>query len=186
MVETARGPHTSEIREDQQIQWEIETDIEDEVNRYEKRLEDLLIQKGWGEEEIAHLCLVFREWLVNAMIYGNMGVNRERIGNDNDFYRVLDNMQKRARAEGKKVQVSGSVGPTRVEIRIQDQGKDSPEFWLETPPDITGQDKMKIHNRGLFFAKQFLNPISYKKNEKGVEVTLIRDLSQPLENQESA
>jgi anti-sigma regulatory factor (Ser/Thr protein kinase) len=180
MGEIQTTPHISETRLEQKIQWEIETDVVNEVDKYEEKLKEMLIQNGWNEDEVFRLTLTFREWLINAMIHGNMGpLNKQELGDDN-WYEVLESRQNQAQAEGKKVLVSGEVNPSRVEIRIQDQGKQSKEFWLEHRRSPVDEGLMDTSNRGWYLAEHFTNSISFKKNGQGVEVTIIRDKNLPL------
>jgi len=172
--------HISETRIPQTIQWEMATDIGKAVDTHEDRLKERLKQLGWDDDETFKIGLTFREWLVNAMVHGNMGpLQKEEVGEE-AWDKVIEERQKQAQATGKKVRVTGSVSDERVELIIQDQGKETREFWLGHRRSPVKEGLMDTSNRGWYLAEHLMNSISFKKTPEGLEVTLIRDKNLPL------
>ena len=117
--------------------------------------EDLVIQMaekaGFEEDDVHKIAMSVRETMVNAVVHGN-----------------------RYNAH-KKVHVTVSNGPGRLEIRIADQGEG---FELaEIPDPLDEENLLRNSGRGIFLMKAFMDEVQVRRAQPaGTEVTLVKYL----------
>src|SRR5579862_2637644 len=117
--------------------------------------EELALQEaekaGVPEDDLHKIAMSVRESMVNAVVHGN-----------------------RYNAH-KKVHVTVSGAPGRLEIKIVDQGEG---FELEEIPDPLAEDNLlRNSGRGIFLMKAFMDEVKVRRgNPVGTEVTLVKYL----------
>ena len=117
--------------------------------------EDLIVKvaekAGFDEDDLHKIAMSVRETMVNAVVHGN-----------------------RYNAH-KKVRVTVSNGPGRLEIKIADQGEG---FELQDIPDpLAEENLLRNSGRGIFLMKAFMDEVRVRRAEPaGTEVTLIKYL----------
>lgn len=159
--------------------WEVPTDIK-RIQEFVKKLESILTQLGWEEEEVYRVSLVFNEWLANAVVHGNLGLEKSECPPNIDWVKWIERHQERAGNQAKKVGVTVRASKTEVTIEIQDEGKNSPEFWKKVKNATSSKNLLKSSGRGFLLSRAYLNGLEFEKTPQGVKVTLSRDLNQPL------
>ena len=158
----------------------IETNIA-EVEKYETDLENKLKLLGWDDFDIFGVSMAFHEWVLNAMIHGNMGIARGEGETDEVWIERIRKAQKLSEVKSKHVFVDIKASVRNLEISIQDEGQNTPEFWLKEKISRTKEEELKwFSSRGNVMARAFTNSINFEKNKKGIKVTLIRNLDVPL------
>jgi anti-sigma regulatory factor (Ser/Thr protein kinase) len=126
---------------------------------------------------IGRLSAAVEEIMMNAITYGNLGI--KKTGNHDFIAGDIETAENAPEALEKRVFVSVRMNEERVVITIQDQGKNSPEFWKLKRIDPTQEGLMNADGRGELITtgsgdlKGFDKP-EYEKNEIGVKVTLRR------------
>jgi len=174
-------------QEPQNISWpDIASTIE-AASEYQERMETLLKQNGWDEEEAYQISYAFQELLKNAIIHGNLGLKKPPGEEKEDWSKIVPTASALPENKGKTVAVTVSIAPRRVTITIQDVGKNTPKFWekdSDTKGMRTGADTQWKSGRGVMISEAFLNEVRYEKNEAGVKATLIRDLDIPIVRQQ--
>ncbi len=175
------NPHISEARLRIPEAWPpIETDI-GKVAEYEAKLEETLKLLGWPESDVLDASMVFREWLLNAMIHGNMGLFQNKGEDTKEWEERIKTAQNLPEVKAKRLYVNINATGNRLTVEIQDEGKDSREFWLENKQPDALQEPTKWHSgRGGILAQAFTNEMSFEKNNKGIKVIFVRDLTKRL------
>ncbi len=179
-----KGHNPHEQEPPQTVSWpEIPSTIE-ATAEYQERLEDLLKQNGWEEEEAYQVAYAFQENLKNAVIHGNLGLKKDSGEETEDWSKKVAEASALPEHKNKTASATISLSPKRAIITIQDAGKNSPKFWEKESGTVgmrTGEDTRWKSGRGVMISEAFLNEVRYEKNEIGVKVTLIRDLDIPIE-----
>ena len=117
--------------------------------------EDLVVQMaekaGFEEDDLHKIAMSVRESMVNAVVHGN-----------------------RYNAH-KKVHVTVSNGPGKLEIRIVDQGEG---FELtEVPDPLDEENLLRNSGRGIFLMKAFMDEVQVRRAQPvGTEVTMVKYL----------
>lgn len=180
------SPNPAEQEPPQAVFWpEIPSTIE-ATDEYQERLENLLKQHGWNEDEAYQVGYAFQENLKNAIVHGNLGLKKNPGEEKEDWSKTIHNASALPENKDKTVAVTINISPHQVIIMIQDAGKSSQKFW-ETESGIagmrTGKDTEWKSGRGVMISEAFLNQVLYEKNETGVKTTLIRNLDIPIVRQ---
>ena len=112
----------------------------------EEEIVEAARQSNFGDEAVFALRLSLEEALTNAIHHGN------------------------ADDSGKKIQVSYSVTPQAVKVRIADEG---PGFNPEQVPDPTTEERLEVPSgRGILLMRAYMDQVEF--NEQGNEVILIK------------
>jgi serine/threonine-protein kinase RsbW len=116
-----------------------------------RRVEDLILREaermGYSPETGFAIRLALEEAVVNAHKHGN-GADRS-----------------------KHITVSYDVKPTRIIVRVRDEGAG---FDPRMVPDPTAPDRISLPNgRGLMLMRAYLDDVCY--NEQGNEVQLVKE-----------
>ena len=112
----------------------------------EDRIVEAAARCGYDEEVMFALRLSLEEALSNAIRHGNAGDVRKR------------------------VHISCSVTPSRIEIRVTDEGEG---FNPHEVPDPTREENLdKPCGRGIMLMRAFMSEVSY--NAKGNEIQLVK------------
>jgi len=159
--------------------WDLETEI-NKVQIYEDKLNKILLGLGWEKEDVDAVSLNFREWVINAIVHGNMALKKQQIPKDEYWEKWITANQGKYRNKQKTVGVQLRANRHRVVIEIQDQGKNSPEFWKNVKDATASENLLNTSGRGILISQKMLNSIDFEKNKQGVKVTLVRDLTKPL------
>ena len=106
---------------------------------------------GFDEDDLHKIAMSVRETMVNAVVHGNRYNAR------------------------KKVHVTVSSSPGRLEIKIADQGEG---FDLDQLPDPLQEENLLRHSgRGIFLMKAFMDEVRVIRGDPaGTEVTLVKNL----------
>jgi len=108
-----------------------------------------MIDSNWDDDDAEFVALGAREIFINAAMHGNKYDSE------------------------KFVTVKIKVTESRVKISIADEGKG---FDRKEVADATKEGILETSGRGILFANKFLDSVKY--NEKGNEVTLIKERKQ--------
>ena len=123
----------------------------DSVDEAEELAVEMAEKAGFEEDDLHKIAMSVRETMVNAVVHGN-----------------------RYNAH-KKVYVTVSNGPGRLEIKIVDQGEG---FELEAVPDpLSENNLLRTSGRGIFLMKACMDEVEVKRGDPvGTEVTLVKYL----------
>src|SRR5690349_833981 len=123
----------------------------DSVDEAEELVMQIAEKAGFQEDDLHKIAMSVRETMVNAVVHGN-----------------------RYNAH-KKVHVTVSNGPGRLEIKIADQGEG---FELEAVPDPLAENNLlRNSGRGIFLMKAFMDEVEVKRGDLvGTEVALVKYL----------
>ena len=72
--------------------------------------------------------------------------------------------------EDKSVKLQIQVLGDKVEIQVEDEGEGFDPCKIENP--LKPKNLKKTSGRGIYLMKLFMDKVSFKKNEKGMKVTL--------------
>ncbi len=176
-------PHTPSQfeQEPQTISWpDIPSTIEATVE-YQEKMENLLQQNGWDEEEAYQVGYAFQELLKNAIVHGSLGLKKASGEQEEDWSKKVAAASALPEHQGKTVAVTVRITPRKTTVTIQDPGTNSPKFWeKETAGLRTGADTQWKSGRGVEISEAFLNQVHYEKNNTGVKTTFVRDLDIPI------
>jgi len=155
----------SEKKEDQfeGNDWILDTDI-NLVGLVADKLKERLTKAGWAEEEAMNMEVGFREALINAIVHGNLGLKEKPDGID--WGMAALRKQEREKSD-KKVYIKLNISPEEVIIVVRDEGEGF--NWQEKKE----YDPLKSSGRGEIFMKAYYD--SFERNEKGNEITLIKN-----------
>ena len=168
-------------QEPQTISWpDIPSTIEAAVE-YQEKMESLLKQNGWDEEEAYQVGYAFQELLKNAIVHGSLGLKKASGEQEEDWSKKVAAASALPEHKSKTVAVTVSITPRKITVTIQDPGANSTKFWeKETAGLRTGADTQWKSGRGVEISEAFLNQVRYEKNNTGVKTTFIRDLDSPI------
>ena len=123
----------------------------DSVDEAEEMVMQVAEEAGFDADDLHKIAMSVRETMVNAVVHGN-----------------------RYNAH-KKVHVSVSNAPGRLEIRIVDQGEG---FELaEIPDPLDEENLLRNSGRGIFLMKAFMDEVRIRRTDPaGTEVTLVKYL----------
>ena len=123
----------------------------DSVDEAENLVIKMAEKAGFEEDDLHKIAMSVRESMVNAVVHGN-----------------------RYNAH-KKVHVTVSNGPGRLEVRIADQGEG---FELtEVPDPLEEENLLRNSGRGIFLIRSFMDEFQIRQLEpSGTEVTLVKYL----------
>ena len=178
-----QAPNQFEQEPPQTVSWPDIASTVEAASEYQERMEDLLKQNGWDEEEAYQISYAFQELLKNAIVHGNLGLKKPPGEEEEDWSKIVPKASLQPENKNKTVAVTVSITPRKVTITIQDEGKNTPKFWekdSQTEGMRTGADTQWKSGRGVMISEAFLNEVRYEKNETGVKATLIRDLNIPI------
>lgn len=120
------------------------------------------------------LCLM--ELLVNAMEHGNLGISfheKSTSLESGEYYELLYARQNSSEHKNKRIIVDYALSPTKVEIRITDEGDGFDHKKHISDLETNGISNKLSHGRGLQLARGFFNILEY--NEKGNSIFLVKD-----------
>jgi serine/threonine-protein kinase RsbW len=118
------------------------------VNRAEAVANQVAMEAGFDEDEVAKISMAVREAAVNAVLHGNK----------ND--------------PTKKVTLAfNSTGGSLV-ITVRDQGAGLDESRLPNP--LAPENLLKQSGRGIFLMRSFMDEVRFRSAEPGTEITLIK------------
>lgn len=147
-------------------QWELSNTFED----MDKAVEDLRNKakdQGWSEEELEDFVdVAFREALANAIIHGNLGVEKTA-GTEHAAWVEL--VREKAQTSDKKIKVGVNVTPGEIRVSIKDEGKG---FEPREVSDPTAEGLMKNSGRGLLFIRTYSDEAEL--SEGGTRITLVK------------
>ena len=172
MAEMSRSDYPkNEIR----LIWDISSSerIENVDELYGMQFEAALTDAGFNEDDIFYMGLGFREVLANAIAYGNLGLAKDD-SNKNDFHKIILAAKEKVINKGKTVHVSMSIKPGEVMVVVQDQGRETKEFWKGKRQDPLNEGLKDHHGRGELLERKGFDNLDYEKNETGVKVTLTK------------
>ncbi|MFA5991446.1 MAG: ATP-binding protein [Candidatus Doudnabacteria bacterium] len=157
------------------ISWEqIPTSVEDSP-KYQQKLEELLVDKGWDKLEAYRVSYAFHEILNNAIVHGNLNLKKQPGERETSWWPKIHAAESLPENANKFITVSISLTANQVIISIQDQGTNSPEFWKkETVGMRTGTDTGWSSGRGIQISETFLSKIEYEKNNTGIKAILTK------------
>jgi serine/threonine-protein kinase RsbW len=123
----------------------------DSVDEAENLVMEMAEKAGFEEDDLHKIAMSVRESMVNAVVHGN-----------------------RYNAH-KKVHVTVSNGPGRLEIKIVDQGEG---FELtEVPDPLDEENLLRNSGRGIFLMKAFMDEVQVRRAQPaGTEVILVKYL----------
>jgi serine/threonine-protein kinase RsbW len=123
----------------------------DSVDEAENLVIQMAEKAGFEEDDLHKIAMSVRETMVNAVVHGNRY------------------------SAHKKVHVTVSNGPGRLEIRIADQGEG---FELtEVPDPLNEENLLRNSGRGIFLMKAFMDEVQiHRAQPAGTEVTLVKYL----------
>lgn len=153
-----------------------------EIGIYADKLEEMLIKLGWPKGDVMEMESVFREWVANAMIHGNMGIARQKGEGNEHWDKRLGTASSLPSNKAKHVYVNITATRSSLVIEIQDEGKNTEPFWLEKERHDSLKDPMQwFSGRGGVITLNFVNESHFEKNRTGVKVTFVRDLDRERE-----
>ena len=160
------------------IYWEqIPTSVEDSP-KYQQKLEELLVDKGWDKLEAYRVSYAFHEILNNAIVHGNLNLKKQPGEREASWWPKILAAENLPENANKFITVSISLTANKVIISIQDQGINSPEFWKEKTAGMrTGIDTGWSSGRGIQISETYLSGIKYEKNNTGIKATLTKNRS---------
>jgi len=123
----------------------------DSVDDAEELAIKMAEKAGFPEDDLHKIAMSVRETMVNAVVHGNRYNAR------------------------KKVHVTVSNSPGRLEIKIADQGEG---FDLESLPDCLQEENLlRNSGRGIFLMRAFMDEVEVRRGDhEGTEVTLVKYL----------
>jgi serine/threonine-protein kinase RsbW len=132
------------------VDQELESTLES-VDQAEELAVEMARKAGFDEDDLHKIAMSVRETMVNAVVHGNR-------------YNVH-----------KKVHVSVSNGPRRIEVKIADQGDG---FDLDKLPDpLSDENILRNSGRGIFLIRAFMDEVLVRRaTPLGTEVTLVKYL----------
>ena len=135
--------------------------IEHAGQAFKKKLE----KDGWSTDEVFGLFIGFHEALVNAVVYGSLGIaDSERDLED----LVKEELEKNPGKKDRKVYVSMEISEERVYMRIRDEGKGF-DFRDVSDPEFP-QGVKRFKGRGMSLMRVYFDSVDYIGN--GNEVIL--------------
>ncbi len=156
------------------LEWGVPNSIE-KASEVQQNLEAAMTERGWSDIEAYPVSYAFYELLINAIVHGNLGLKKPKGGQETDFSNTIQSAATLKVNEHKTVTVVVLFFPDKIQIEIQDQGVNSPEFWKNNTEDMrTGSDTSWQSGRGIQFSEKFLDTLRYEKNKTGVKVTGIK------------
>lgn len=118
------------------------------------------------------------EMITNAIEHGNLGITADEkmVSTENGtYYQLLEERMKNPKIMNRKTSVSIDYREECLRIKIKDEGAG---FDTSKLPDPTDTERLlKLHGRGIFITKIYFTDIVF--NEKGNEVTLVKNLNDP-------
>ncbi len=158
--------------------WEFFTDFDlTKVNEIEEKIENLAGEFGWEGEDVIKVSIGFREIFLNAIIHGNLRLQKNK-DNGPYFYTMVERGQSKA-ADDKKVRVKLSINREEIRIVIQDEGRK--KVILQKIPQLPKKERVKkTSGRGITMAKAFFNqfdihPIEKDGQQVGTEVVMVKE-----------
>ena len=139
-----------------------------------KRISYAMTKYG-NEEEIFLIKLCLMELLVNAMEHGNLDISfqdKSEALENNGYYELLFKRQHNPVYKNKRITIEYSLDPSRIEIRITDEGKGFDHKKHLAKVEEEGAFNKLSHGRGVQMAKSFFHTFDY--NEAGNSIYLIR------------
>lgn len=153
-------------REPLNEQWELSSMLEDTESTLEKLWSEAK-ERGWSEEE-AHdfVEVAFREALANAIIHGNLGLEKTPEIEESTWVQLV---RETAMASDKKVMVDVEVSTNEIRISIKDEGKG---FESEQVANPTAEGLMRNSGRGLLLIRAYSDEMEL--SEGGTRITLVK------------
>lgn len=135
-------------------------------------VQSLLESVSFGNQTlIMQIGIAISEAITNALEHGNLELDsslRDQPGNP--YRNLADQRMQELPYRERRVQVTISLDPQRLEVRVRDEG---PGFDPQKLPDPTDPDcLLQPSGRGIMLARTFMDVVRF--NEKGNEVTLIK------------
>lgn len=133
------------------------------------KVQGLLEKAGWTEDDFNLFILAVDEAVSNAIIHGNLGIERNpNDKNETDLKILVDRANQLPENKNKLVTIELKVNSTTTIVKVTDQGKGySPEV---TPTIENMLDNKKAGGRGVAIMRQCSDEVQFNKNE----VTLIK------------
>ncbi len=164
MSDFPSNPNFKEVR-NQTHEWTIPSIMESSMG-YHQKLEKLLLENGWDEREIYRIGYAFHELLVNAIVHGNLGLKKPKGGTEEDYAKNIAAAERLPENQTKIVQVKIILETNKIIITIQDQGKNSPEFWkIDLDGIRTGNDTSWQSGRGIQVSEKFTDQVIFEKKQ---------------------
>lgn len=123
------------------------------------------------EADRTRMGVALEEAVLNTYLHGNLEVNSELRGSDDDAYRALV-CERRSTAPycDRKIHITASLSPERAEFVIRDEGPGFDPSSLHDPTDPDNLDRMS--GRGILLMRTFMDEVDF--NERGNEVKLVK------------
>ncbi|GAB6164332.1 response regulator [Thermostilla marina] len=133
-------------------------------------LQEMLCFVGMCDKtEITRTCIAVQEAVSNAMFHGNLEIDSElRAQGEGAFF---DEVRRRAGIEpyaGRRIDVSISIVPSRLEIVVEDEGPGFDVSCLPAPGDPAMLDCPC--GRGLLLMRAFMNEVVYENGGRRVRL----------------
>lgn len=145
----------------------------DEVSLAVRTLADA-IKNQVSRNDLPRIELGLEELLHNALEHGNLGITHDEKSKalaKDQWQQLLEQRRALAGNANKRISVSLSIENRILKCSIQDEGKgfDWKKVMASHP------EMLKLHGRGLFFARHIFDRISF--NEQGNQVVVEKDLT---------
>ncbi len=146
------------------------------IMELEEKIAKLAAEHGWLEVDIERLQYGFREIFMNAIVHGNLRLQKTD-ENQLYFHSVVDRTQSKHQLN-KKVRVTFTVSSEKITIVIQDQG--AKEINLSSIPKLSEQEVgTKGSGRGVDSTKNYfdefdIHPLKIHDKFIGTEVVMTK------------
>lgn len=127
--------------------------------------------------ELEKIRVGMSEMITNAIEHGNLGITAEekfKATEEGVYYDMLNERMSDPAKAARKTNIKIDFRDDKLTVKITDEGSGFDTTKLPSPTDK--ENLMKLHGRGIFITRIYFTDIKY--NDKGNEVTLIKDVSQ--------
>lgn len=146
----------------------------EDLTEYVFELEKILLDLGWSEADASNTGFAFHEVIQNAIIHGNLEIERENSENNQEkFEREIKARQKSDLAK-RVVQIKTLLTRDKIQIKIADEGGREIKINETTPDPTAPENLLKPGGRGRFLSESFVDEIKYRFTGRGMEVTLTK------------
>ena len=136
------------------------------VSAVARDVAEAAVRAGHPESFGFALRAILGEALPNAIIHGNLAVDRESERRDT---KVIEKRLQDPSFSRRKLRVDYQIDDREAWIRIEDEG---PGFDYRSLADPTDESKLlDLHGRGLFLMRQLADPVEWKGRGNIVEIT---------------